>query len=129
MATNFEQLSTIAQLPELLLTWVLFQELEKKFKFHGLAFFQIYGNSPLWKNKGDKSEQKCYRPIALLPVLEKFVSRWLNSYLEVNRLWSDRQHGYRQHRSTSTALLQLQEEILKRHEEGLRGPLEEIPKN
>ena len=73
---------------------------------------------PLWKNNGDKSEQKCCRPIALLPVLEKFVSRWLNSYLEVNRLWSDRQHGYRQHRSTSTALLQLQEEILNRHEEG-----------
>ena len=46
------------------------------------------------------------------------MSRWLNSYLEVNRLWSDRQHGYRQHRSTSTALLQLQEEILNRHEEG-----------
>ena len=77
---------------------------------------------PLWKNNGDKTEQKCYRPIALLPVLskilEKFVSKWLNSYLEVNNLWSDRQHGYRRHRSTATALLQLQEEILKKHEEG-----------
>ena len=77
---------------------------------------------PLWKSNGDKTEQKCYRPIALLPVLskvlEKFVSRWLNRYLEVNNLWTDRQHGYRRYRSTATALLQLQEEILKKQEQG-----------
>ena len=77
---------------------------------------------PLFKNNGDKSESKCYRPIALLPVfskiLEKFVSRWLNQHMEKNRLWSDRQHGYREKRSTATALLQLQEEVLKRFEEG-----------
>ncbi len=77
---------------------------------------------PLHKNNGEKTEQKCYRPIALLPVLskvlEKFVSRWLNSHMENNSLWSDRQHGYRRHRSTATALIQLQEEILKKHEEG-----------
>ena len=77
---------------------------------------------PLHKNNGEKTEQKCYRPIALLPVLskvlEKFVSRWLNSHMENNSLWSDRQHGYRRHRSTATALIQLQEEILMKHEEG-----------
>ena len=28
---------------------------------------------PLWKNNGDKTEQKCYRPIALLPVLSKIL--------------------------------------------------------
>ena len=77
---------------------------------------------PLHKNNGEKTEQKCYRPIALLPVLskvlEKFVSKWLNNHMEYNNLWSDRQHGYRRHRSTATALIQLQEEILKKHEEG-----------
>ena len=77
---------------------------------------------PLWKNNGDKTESKFYRPIALLPVfskvLEKFVSRWMNQHMETNKLWSDRQHGYRQKRSTSTALLQLQEEILTKFEEG-----------
>ena len=77
---------------------------------------------PLFKNNGDKSDSKCYRPIALLPVmskiLEKFISRWLNQHMEKNRLWSDRQHGYRGKRSTATALLQLQEEVLKRFEEG-----------
>ena len=73
-------------------------------------------------NYGDKTESKFYRPIALLPVfskiLEKFISKWMNNHMETNKLWSDRQHGYRQKRSTSTALLQLQEDILTRFEEG-----------
>ena len=77
---------------------------------------------PLHKNNGDKTDPSKYRPIALLPVfskiLEKFVSKWLNQYMEQNNLWSDRQHGYRKHRSTATALLQLQEEIMKKYEEG-----------
>ena len=86
------------------------------------AIWKLAKVMPLHKNNGAKTDQKCYRPIALLPVLskvlEKFVSKWLNNHMEFNKLWSDRQHGYRRHRSTATALLQLQEEILKRHEEG-----------
>ena len=77
---------------------------------------------PLHKNNGEKTDPSKYRPISLLPVfsrvLEKFVSRWLSEYLEENNLLSDRQHGYRRHRSTATALLQLQEEIMKKYEEG-----------
>ena len=77
---------------------------------------------PLFKNNGEKFDMKNYRPIALLPVmskiLEKFVSMWLNKHLEENRLWSDKQHGYRRNRSTATALLQLQEDIMTKYEEG-----------
>ena len=86
------------------------------------AIWKLAKVMPLHKSNGDKTDPSKYRPIALLPVfskvLEKFVSLWLNEYLEVNGLWSDRQHGYRKHRSTATALLQLQEEILKKFEEG-----------
>ena len=77
---------------------------------------------PLWKNSGDKTEMKNFRPIALLPVmskvLEKFVSRWLNKHMEENGLWNDKQHGYRSNRSTASALLQLQEDIMTKYEEG-----------
>ena len=51
-------------------------------------------------------------------VQEKFVSKWLNKHLEKNGLWSDKQHGYRRHRTTATALLQLQEDIMTKYEEG-----------
>ena len=73
-------------------------------------------------NSGEKTRMKNFCPIALLPVfskvLEKFVSQWLNRHLEVNNLWSNKQHGYRKFRSTSTALVQLQEDIMTKYEEG-----------
>ena len=76
---------------------------------------------PLFKNNGEKTDQTKYRPIALLPVfskvIEKIVSEKLNNHLESNLLYSDKQHGYRARRSTATALLQLQEDILTKFEE------------
>ena len=76
---------------------------------------------PLFKNNGEKTDQSKYRPIALLPVfskvIEKVMSEHLNKHLESNLLYSDKQHGYRARRSTATALIQLQEDILKKYEE------------
>ena len=75
---------------------------------------------PLFKNNGDRTDMKCYRPIALLDslskVLERVVAERLTHYLEYRNLLSDKQHGYRKHRSTATCLLQLQEEIVTRYE-------------
>ena len=77
---------------------------------------------PLFKNNGDRTNSKCYRPIALLnslsKILEKIVGDRLNHHLESWRLYSDKQHGYRRKRSTATCLLQLQEEVMTRYEKG-----------
>ena len=82
---------------------------------------------PLHKNNGEKTDQSKYRPIALLPVfrkvMEKVMARALNRHLENNLLYSDKQHGYRQKRSTATALIQLQEDIVKKFEEGKSSAL------
>ena len=82
---------------------------------------------PLHKNNGEKTDQTKYRPIALLPVfskvIEKVMARALNRHLENNLLYSDKQHGYRQKRSTATALIQLQEDIVKKFEEGKSSAL------
>ena len=78
--------------------------------------------TPLFKNSGERNEMKNYRPIALLPslskIIEKLVAERLTRHLESNGLLSDKQHGYRKHRSTATCLLQLQEEIMERYENG-----------
>ena len=123
-ATGHDDINTNAlkkMLPSILtsLTYVINLSLH-----HGVfpRIWKLAKVMPLWKNSGDKTEMKFYRPIALLPcfskVLEKFVSQWLNRHLEVNNLWSDKQHGYRKFRSTSTALVQLQEDIMTKYEEG-----------
>ena len=82
---------------------------------------------PLYKNSGEKTDQTKYRPIALLPVfskvIEKVMAKALNRHLENNSLYSDKQHGYRRKRSTATALIQLQEDILKKFEENKSSAL------
>ena len=82
---------------------------------------------PLHKNNGEKTDQTKYRPIALLPVfskiIEKVMARALNKHLESNKLYSDKQHGYRRNRSTATALIQLQEDILTKFEENKSSAL------
>ena len=51
------------------------------------------------------------------------MARALNKHLEKNKLYSDIQHGYRQNRSTATALIQLQEDILAKFEESKSSAL------
>lgn len=56
-----------------------------------------------------------YRPISILPFLskafERLVSEQLNSYLKDNSLLATQQSGFRQHRSTTTTLLNITEDI------------------
>ena len=65
---------------------------------------------PLHK-KGELLERKNYRPVAILSplskILEKVVFEELYSYFHQNQLFHPSLHGYRKHRSTQTALLQL----------------------
>ena len=56
-------------------------------------------------------ERKNYRPVAILSplskILEKVVYLQLYEYLSTNKLFHPNLHGYRKHRSTQTALLQM----------------------
>ena len=63
---------------------------------------------PLFK-KGSKLERQNYRPVAILSpvskVLEKIIYKQIYDYFTRNKLLHENLHGYRQNRSTQTALL------------------------
>ena len=65
--------------------------------------------TPIYKNKGSRTDKVNYRPISGLPVLgkciETLVEIQLRSYFEQHNLLGHSQHGFRRNRSTSTALL------------------------
>ena len=54
---------------------------------------------PVFKNVGDRSTAKNYRPVSLLSVVSKFFEKLVNSrivdHLENCRLFSDLQYGFR----------------------------------
>lgn len=76
---------------------------------------------PKYKN-GPTTETNSYRPISLIPtfskIFEKLVLSRLLHYLEEHKLLTDHQHGFLQGRSTTTALIQLTENIIDKLEEG-----------
>ena len=55
------------------------------------------------ESKGEINENSNYRPVSNLPyvskILEKVVSKQLNTYLERNDLYCDKQSGYRSYHS------------------------------
>ena len=65
---------------------------------------------PLHK-KLSQLEPKNYRPVAILSplskILEKIVYQQIYGYFSSNKLFHENLHGYRQNRSTQTALLQM----------------------
>ena len=69
------------------------------------------------------STLKDLRPISILPcvskVLEKIVSRQLSLFLEQNHILPDLQSGFRKQRSTSTALLDVTDNILCDQDKGM----------
>lgn len=69
---------------------------------------------PLFK-AGNKQSFDNYRPVSLLSqfskVLEKLFVYKLDSFLEKHHLLSESQYGFRQKRSTATALMNIVEEI------------------
>ena len=89
-----------------------------------LAFKQ--GKFPsLWKcakvvpllKKGEPTEPKNYRPVALLSVtskiMERLVFNQMISYLEFNNVLHPSHHGFRAKHSTCTALLHMQDQWLQ----------------
>ena len=73
--------------------------------------------------KGDSKDTKNYRPVSCLPaaskVLEKVVCEQLTRFAEVHNLLPNNQHGFRDQRSTMTALSSMQKEWIRNTEEGL----------
>lgn len=71
---------------------------------------------PIHKN-GDKSCVNNYRPIAILPslskILERIIYKRLVLYLESNNLLATAQYGFRSSRSTSDAVNQLTDYIIR----------------
>lgn len=65
--------------------------------------------------KGDKSNPGNYRPVSLTcilcKVLESFIKDQIQTFMEQNNLFSDCQHGFRQHRSCVTQLLEVLNDI------------------
>ena len=61
-----------------------------------------------------------YRPISVLSsfskLLEKLIFTRLNKFLDQNKILSDCQIGFRESRSTSSAILKLNEHVLKNFE-------------
>jgi hypothetical protein len=64
--------------------------------------------SPIYKG-GCRSSPNSFRPISLTciccKILERIVKRQLTDYLEINSLFTNAQHGFRQNRSCLTNLL------------------------
>ena len=71
--------------------------------------------TPLFKNKGCKSELNNYRGISVLPpinkVFEVLLSNQIRSYFESNNIFSTAQHGFRKNYSCETALHELLSDI------------------
>ena len=69
---------------------------------------------PLHK-KGDKSELNNYRPISTLTavskIIEKVLASQLRSFLESNEMFSTCQFGFREKKSTTSAISKLMEQL------------------
>ena len=71
---------------------------------------------------GDKTDPGNYRPISLTPVITKIFeiiyAEVLVEHLNDQNILSDKQHGFRKHRSTNTNLIDFWEDITKIADEG-----------
>ena len=77
---------------------------------------------PVFK-KGDKLEVNNYRSISLISniskIIEKLIHRRLNSFLEQNNIFYPSQFGFRDRHSTSHALIEITDKIMKAYDQGL----------
>ena len=77
--------------------------------------FKIAKITPIFK-KDNKQELKNYRPISVLPclskILEKLIHDRLTDFLTNHQVISETQHGFRKQKSTTSAILQLTDNIL-----------------
>lgn len=72
--------------------------------------------------KNNPVELKDLRPISILPclskIMEKVVCQQLTTYLEINKILPEVQSGFRRGRSTTTALLDVTDNILASQDQG-----------
>ena len=78
---------------------------------------------PLHKGKdAPATAPKSYRPVALLPVvskvLERVVATQLVAYMNKNNYWHPQHHAYRQHHSTTTAMISMYDTWIEAAERG-----------
>ena len=70
--------------------------------------FKIAKVTPVYKNKGSKSDPGSYRPISVISIpaklLESIVKRQIVNRFTDNELFTSAQSGYMKHHSTSTIL-------------------------
>jgi len=92
---------------------ILFQRSLNKEKFP--AILKKTTVVPIFKNKGKRYDPANYRPISLLPTLSKIfetiVCQKLTAYLDKNYLFAQEQHGFRESRSTQSAVTLLTDDI------------------
>ena len=86
--------------------------------------WKIARTIPLLKSPDlDRLKPGSYRPVALLPILSKLTERSIQSqllkYLEQSGLLHTQQHAYRQRSSTTTALIELMDNIATGTDENL----------
>ena len=76
--------------------------------------------TPIFKEKGKRSDQENYRPVSLTsPFLERVIVEKLNSHLKLNNLISDHQHGFRKNHSTISQLVVIHEYIQSARDRGI----------
>ena len=67
--------------------------------------------TPLYKNKGSRTDMKNYRGISILTpiskVFERLLSNQITEYFDKNKLFYSGQHGFRKNHSCETALHEL----------------------
>ena len=72
---------------------------------------------PVFKNVGERSTAKNYRPLTLLPVVrkvfEKLVNNRIADHLEKYGLYSEFQYGFRSSRSTADLLAVVSDRIAR----------------
>ena len=72
---------------------------------------------PVFKNSGERSDPRNYRPISLLPIISKvfesLINRSLVNHLDSNNLFSDFQYGFRSGRSTADVLTVISERVYR----------------
>jgi len=72
---------------------------------------------PVFKNSGEGSDPRNYRPISLLSIISKVFESLINlcvtRHLETLKLFSDHQYGFRSGRSTADALTVICERVYR----------------
>ena len=77
---------------------------------------------PLLKKLGLELEKKNYRPVSNLPFISKLIeaaiAEQFTKHLKRNNINDDKQSAYKQHHSTETLLLKVQNDILMKIDQG-----------